>query len=359
MKEFFSENLKPIRLLCLFLILSLMLVLSGCGGAEESDENAVNDDPKEKTIEIFAMDTYMTITVYGDNAESAAEKAGEEINRIDELLSTGNPESEISKLNSEKKMKVSPETFDLIKRSKDIGSDTNGVFDITIYPVMRAWGFAGGDYRVPPELELREILNDVDYTEIELNEDDLTVRLKDTMEVDLGGIAKGYTSDRLRDLLTDCGIEHALINLGGNVYVLGNKTDGSDWRVAIMDPEDQSGYIGGVAVSDKAVITSGGYQRFFEEDGKRYIHIIDPSDGYPASSGLISATVVSDDGTLADALSTSLFIMGPDKAVDYWRANADKFECVLVEDDGTVLVTEGLKDCYFTDGEFEIVSQNG
>ena len=151
------------------------------------------------------------------------------------------------------------------------------------------------------------------------------------------------------------GVEHALINLGGNVKALGHKPDGSEWRVAIYDPENDENYIGGVEVHDKAVITSGGYQRYFEENGKRYFHIIDLNDGFPAENGLISATIISDDGTLADALSTSLFIMGPEKAAEYWRKNKDQFDAVLVKADGTVMVTEGIEKSYFSDGEFEVI----
>ncbi|MCR4709635.1 MAG: FAD:protein FMN transferase [Clostridiales bacterium] len=341
---------KAQKIFILTLILCLVFV-TGCGAEEKSEDLG---EPLSK--DIFAMDTYMTLTAYGEAAEDALNQAEAEIYRIDALLSTGNPESEISKLNKEKHLAVSEETFNLIKRACEIGEDTKGIFDITIYPIMGAWGFTDGNYRVPEEKELKELLKRVDYSKVTLNEEDLTVTLEDDMEIDLGGIAKGYTSDRIEELMKNCGVEHGLINLGGNVQVIGNKPDGSDWKVAVIDPQDQEYYVGIVAVSDKAVITSGGYQRYFEQDGKTYIHIIDTSDGYPAANGLLSTTVVSDDGTLADALSTSLFVMGPEKAVEYWRANSDKFDMVLVKDDGTLLVTEGLDGRFNTEGEYEFVS---
>lgn len=341
---------KAQKIFILTLILCLVFV-TGCGAEEKSEDLG---EPLSK--DIFAMDTYMTLTAYGEAAEDALNQAEAEIYRIDALLSTGNPESEISKLNKEKHLAVSEETFNLIKRACEMGEDTKGIFDITIYPIMGAWGFTDGNYRVPDEKELKELLKRVDYSKVVLNEEDLSVTLEDDMEIDLGGIAKGYTSDRIEELMKNCGVEHGLINLGGNVQVIGNKPDGSDWKVAVIDPQDQEYYVGIVAVSDKAVITSGGYQRYFEQDGKTYIHIIDTSDGYPAANGLISATVISDDGTLADALSTSLFVMGPEKAVDYWRANSDKFDMVLVKDDGTLLVTEGLDGRFNTECEYEFVS---
>ncbi len=341
---------KAQKIFILTIILCLVFV-TGCGAEEKSEDLG---EPLSK--DIFAMDTYMTLTAYGEAAEDALNQAEAEIYRIDALLSTGNPESEISKLNKEKHLAVSEETFNLIKRACEMGEDTKGIFDITVYPIMKAWGFTDGNYRVPDEKELKDLLKRVDYSKVVLNEEDLSVTLEDDMEIDLGGIAKGYTSDRIEELMKNCGVEHGLINLGGNVQVIGNKPDGSDWKVAVIDPQDQEYYVGIVAVSDKAVITSGGYQRYFEQDGKTYIHIIDTSDGYPAANGLLSTTVVSDDGTLADALSTSLFVMGPEKAVDYWRANSDKFDMVLVKDDGTLLVTEGLDGRFNTECEYEFVS---
>ncbi|MBQ3281209.1 MAG: FAD:protein FMN transferase [Eubacterium sp.] len=345
------------RLIILIASAALMLAaLMGCvndGGPDDTEDSSGRDEPV--SAELFAMDTYMTLTAYGENAEKALSESEKEIRRLDAMLSAESEESEISGLNKAGKKQVSEETFGLIKRAAEIGEDTGGAFDITIYPVMQAWGFAGQNYRVPEKAELEELLEHVDVRGIKLDEDDLTVSLGDDMAIDLGGIAKGYTSDRIIAIMKESGVEHALVNLGGNVQVLGHKPDGSEWRVAITDPEDEANYVGGVSVSDKAVITSGGYQRFFESGGEKYFHIIDPSDGYPARNGLISVTIVSEDGTLADGLSTSLFIMGPDKACDYWRKNADDFDAVLVTDDGSVLVTEGLEDSWFSDREYEII----
>ena len=349
--------------ICALLIaaVAVVMMLSSCGNAGldgsagTGEGTTAEEDPE--AIEVYAMDTYMTLSAYGENAGKALSESEAEIKRIDAMLSTGSEDSEISKLNKSKKAEVSEETFSLIKRAKTIGLDTGKVFDISVYPVMQAWGFTDKNYRVPEKSELKELLKSVDVSKVDLDEQNHEVSFDDEMAIDLGGIAKGYTSQRVIEIMKENGIEHALINLGGNVQVLGKKPDGSDWRVAIADPEDQEQYVGGVAVSDKAVITSGGYQRYFDKDGERYFHIIDLSDGFPARNGLTSVTIVSDDGTLADALSTSLFIMGPDKAAEYWKKNAEDFDAVLVEDDGTVLVTEGLKDSYFSDREFEIIEK--
>ena len=337
----------------LLILIALAVLLSGCGGSPAEQEEA--DAAEPETIEVYAMDTYMTLTAYGENAGKALSESEAEIKRIDAMLSTGDPDSEISRLNESGSCEVSEETFALIKRARETGIETGKVFDISVYPVMKAWGFTDKNYRVPGKEELEDILENVDVSEVTLDEKTHTVSLGRDMAIDLGGIAKGYTSDRITEIMKENGIEHALINLGGNVQVLGKKPDGSDWRVAVIDPEDLEKYAGGVEVSDKAVITSGGYQRYFEKDGERYFHIIDVTDGYPARNGLISATIVSSDGTLADALSTSLFIMGPEKAADYWRKHSGEFEAVLIRDDGSVLITEGLEDSYFSDREYEVI----
>ena len=174
--------------------------------------------------------------------------------------------------------------------------------------------------------------------------------------MDLGGIAKGYTSDTVIKLLKDEGVTSAIISLGGNVQTLGTKPDGNLWKVAIQDPFDQNKYVGGVKVSDKAVITSGGYQRYFVKDGVTYEHIVDPKTGKPATSGLSSVTIVTDKGIEGDGLSTALFVMGLDKATEYWRENQD-FQAVFITTDGKIYVTEGLKYSYFSDRDYSIIEK--
>lgn len=308
------------------------------------------------TVEFFAMDTYMTMTAYGSRAAEALDEAEKKIHLLDDLFSTGNPDSEISVLNRDKKLDVSDETYELIRRAGEFYDSTGGVFDISVYPIMRAWGFTDGNYRVPSEKELKSLLTHVHGDKILCGDQGNRISLEDPeMEIDLGGIAKGYTSDLVMDILRDHGVEYALINLGGNVRTLGTKPDGSEWSIGIADPSDPESYIGGIHMKDKAAITSGGYQRYFEQNGKTYIHIIDLSSGYPADSGLKSVTIIAEDGTMADALSTSLFIMGRDKAAAYWRENADLFDAVFVDEDGKVLITEGLEDAYFSDNDFQVI----
>ena len=180
---------------------------------------------------------------------------------------------------------------------------------------------------------------------MELDETAGTASLPDGVEVDLGSVAKGYAGDVLTGLLKANGVKSALLDLGGNIQTVGTKPDGSSWRIGVRDPEDENGYIGVVSVSDKAVVTSGGYERYFEQDGVRYWHILDPETGAPARSGLASVTVVGDSGLLCDALSTALFVMGLDRALEHWRTYRD-FEAVFVCEDGSVTVTAGLEDSF-------------
>ena len=165
------------------------------------------------------------------------------------------------------------------------------------------------------------------------------------MEVDLGAVAKGFAAREAEAAIRDAGGTSAMLDLGGNVTVIGAKEDGSPWRVAVKDPRDTGSYLCVLALTDVTLSTSGGYERYFEEDGVRYHHIIDPETGYPADSGLLSVTVVSADHLLADALSTALFVAGPEEALDFWRSR-DDFELVLCTGQGELLVTEGLEDVF-------------
>ena len=326
----------------------------------EADTNSKtqNEEDKSESRDIFAMDTYMTLTAYGKNAKKALDEAVDEINNIEQLVSTGIDSSEVSQINKNGKGSVSETTGYLIKRSKEIYDSTNGVFDITIYPIMQAWGFPTENYCVPGKKELKKLRGLMGADHVLYDEKKQEVILnKEGMKIDLGGIAKGYTSSKVMDIFKENGISSAVISLGGNVQTLNGKPDGSDWRVAVENPADTGSYIGVLSIKDKAVITSGGYERYFKQDGKTYHHIIDPATGYPANNGLTSVTIVSDDGTLADGLSTSLFIMGSEKAQKYWKEHSDEFDTILVKDDGSILVSEGIADYFTSESDFTIIKK--
>lgn len=326
------------KILCLVLSVCFVVVmLYGCGDAEKDVYSAT----------VFAMDTAMELTVYGN--ENILDDAEELISELESKLSTTESESDIYKLNHNGGGEVSADTYELLKSALELCERSDGALDISIYPVVQAWGFTTGDNRVPTSNELKKLLRLVDYRKIQLDENK-NVILSPGMEIDLGSVAKGYTSNRIVELLKENGVTSALLNLGGNVHAVGTKSDGSAWKVAVADPVGD-GYAGVVEVADKAVITSGGYQRYFEQNGVRYHHIIDPKTGYPADNGLLSVTVVGSDGAVCDALSTALFVMGPDKAVEFWRDNGD-FEAVFITADG-ICVTEGLEDTFSPLGDYQ------
>lgn len=326
-------------------------------GEDEKQSQTIDED-ESISQDIFAMDTYMTVTAFGSHAQEAVDQAVAEINRLDTLLSTGSADSEVSKINQGLETNLSEDTTYLLSRSLELYDSTDHVFNIAVYPLMEAWGFTSGNYRVPDQSTLDDLLTYTDVSKINFNQKAASVDFDmEGMKVDLGGIAKGYTSTRIMDIYKACGVTSGLVNLGGNVQVLGAKTDGGAWRIGIQDPQDSESYLGALSIVDKAVITSGGYERYFEQDGKTYHHIIDPATGYPAENGLISVTIVSVDGTLADGLSTSLFIMGKDKAIDYWQAHSDEFDMILMDDARSLYVSEGIADDFVSDLDYEIVTK--
>ena len=346
--------------------LSVSLLLGGCNNIKQdattetkntqTEEKAESNEESSK--DIFAMDTYMTVTAYGAKAQEAVDEAEAEIQRLDELLSTGNEESEIAQLNQNKSATLSEDAGYLVERALELNKETDGAFDIAIYPVMEAWGFPTQNYQVPTADTLESLLKLADASQIIYDENSRKISFgREGMKIDLGGIAKGYTSSRIMEIYKENNISSGLVNLGGNVQALGTKPDGSKWRVAVQSPDDTEDYLGILSVEDKAVITSGGYERYFEQDGKTYHHIINPKTGYPAENGLTSVTVVSEDGTLADGLSTSLFIMGKEEAIEFWRVHSDEFDIIMLTDEGKLYVTEGIQDDFSTEMEMEIIEK--
>lgn len=355
------------RGLALLLVAVLSMGNAGCGdGLSAANEKLKNlklsklakqNDPV--TREIFAMDTYMTITCYGERAEEAAEASLAEIRRLDNMLSVGNADSEIAKINAAGSGSISEDTAVMVKKSLEIGENTGGKFDITIYPLMEAWGFTTGDFHVPEQEVLDGLLEHVDYRELQLDEENLTVTLGDQQGMDLGGIAKGFTSDRIMKIFEEYGVESGLVSLGGNVECHGTKPDGNLWRCGIQDPHgaERGELMGIVNVQDAAVITSGAYERYFtdEESGEQYHHIIDPATGYSADNGLISVTIVSPSGLLADGLSTAMYILGLEGACEYWRNYGSDFEMILMTDEDQVYVTKGLKDQFTSEYKVSVI----
>lgn len=310
-----------------FLLAPLLLLPYGCAPAQ----------PLERTF--FAMDTVMTLRLYEGGDENTLDQAEARVRELEAQWSVTEENSEICALNRGGRAELSPETAELLGAALDMCRRTDGALDISTYPVLRAWGFTTGEYSVPGGEAIAALLPLVDYGRVALEAG--AAALPPGMEIDLGSVAKGYTGDALAALLKQGGAASALLDLGGNIQAVGSKPDGSPWRVAVRDPAGD-GSVGVVEVVDQAVVTSGGYERYFEEDGVRYWHIIDPATGWPARSGLTSVTVVGESGLLCDGLSTALFVMGREGALEHWRQHRD-FEAVLVSEDGSVTITAGLE----------------
>lgn len=318
------------------ILAALLLALpAGCAPAPTQAQPTA-----ERTF--FAMDTVMTLRLYGGGDGALLDEAEGRVGELEALWSVTDEGSEVCALNRDGKAALSRPTAELLDTALGMCERTDGALDISIYPVLRAWGFTTGEYAVPDDGAIAALLPLVDYTRV--GWDGAYASLPSGMEIDLGSVAKGYTGDELSRLLKGSGVTSAMLDLGGNIQAVGAKPDGSPWRVGIRDPEGD-GNVGVVEVTDKAVVTSGGYERYFEEDGVRYWHILDPKTGRPARSGLASVTVVGESGVLCDALSTALFVTGLDGALAHWRQHRD-FEAVFVCEDGSVTITAGLEDSF-------------
>ena len=314
-------------------MLSALLFLTGCS-AESSPE------PVQGTF--FAMDTVMDFTIYGESG--LIDQSESLIASLESLVSVTDANSELYAINQTGSGTLTGKASSLMEQALEICRRTDGALDLSIYPIVRAWGFTTGSYQVPDEAEIQALLPLVDYRKIQYDAatGTVTVTLPEGMEIDLGSVAKGYAGQLAAQMLREHGVQSALLNLGGNVQTVGAKPDGSPWQIGIKDPQGEDAMMV-LSVEDQAVVTSGGYERYFEQDGQTYWHIMDPSTGHPADSGLISVTIVGDEGVVCDGLSTALFVMGLEKAADLWAQSGD-FEAVFVTASGEVYITEGLRD---------------
>ena len=312
-------------------MLSALLFLTGCS-AESSPE------PVQGTF--FAMDTMMDFTIYGESG--LINQSESLIASLESLVSVTDTGSELYAINQTGSGTLTGKASSLMEQALEICRRTDGALDLSIYPIVRAWGFTTGSYQVPDEAEIQALLPLVDYRKIQYDAATGTVTLPEGMEIDLGSVAKGYAGQLAAQMLREHGVQSALLNLGGNVQTVGTKPDGSPWQIGIKDPQGEDAMMV-LSVEDQAVVTSGGYERYFEQDGQTYWHIMDPSTGHPADSGLISVTIVGDEGVVCDGLSTALFVMGLEKAADLWAQSGD-FEAVFVTASGEVYITEGLRD---------------
>ncbi len=324
-------------------IIIVCILMTACSGSA----------PREYSRGFFAMDTYMNISAYGGDAEKGVKAAAQRITELEKLLSVTDSNSELYAINHNGTAAVSAETAEIISFALDIAEKTNGALDPTVYPVLSAWGFTTDSNRVPSENELSKLMENIGYERASVNGS--TVSLDENMMLDLGAVAKGWAGDETERILRENGVSSALIDLGGNIQLIGSKPDGSGWRLGLRDPEGTEN-VGVLTVSDCAVVTSGSYERCFTaDDGTVYGHIIDPENGYPVNNGLLSVTVIAEEGKLCDSLSTALFVMGKDRAIEYWRENKN-FDVILITENDELLITEGIADKFLLDGAHEYLT---
>ena len=333
------------RMLTAVLTVALTLSLTACGGRTRQEAG--------ETRTVYTMDTVMNLTAYGENASVALNAAEEMLRALDAKLDRHDKASAVSALNRDGTVEDA-ELAQLTDIARTIGKLSGGAFDPTVAPVMDAWDFTGDAPRVPSDEELSALLAHVGLEKLSV--DGNTVTLSDSAQLDLGGIAKGYAAGRVRTILRGAGVTSAIISLGGNVAAVGKKPDGSAWTVGLQDPDRPEAYFGTVSIEDACVVTSGAYQRYFEENGRRYWHILDAKTGWPAGTGLSSVTIVSADDTLADGLSTALFVTGLDRALAFWR-ESDDFEAVFLLDSGEIYVTQGLQGSFRSERSFEVIAR--
>ena len=327
------------RKISLFLALLLAsLSLFGCS-------------PKAAESEIFVMDTYVSqLQVYGKNRNRAVENVNALLKEAEARLSLYSENSEIAEINKMAgiaPVAVSDDTFELIREAVVYCAESQGRFDITIAPLSLLWGVTSENPVVPETAEIEALLPLVDYRKILLNETEHTVFLQESgMAIDLGGIAKGYLSGMIQKEYEKCSIRSALVSVGGNIFAYGSKPDGKPWTLGLRDPLGATEYniFGELQVADSTVATSGAYERYFVEDGKIYHHILDSSTGFPAESDLLSVTIVSQNGALADYLSTALYIGGSSAVLE--NMNDSRFDLIAVGKDNQVYISEGLKDAF-------------
>nr|WP_208459833.1 FAD:protein FMN transferase [Clostridium botulinum] len=319
-----------------------------------------NSKPEEPVSrETYLMGTIINIKAYGKNADKAVQASVDKISDIENKMSLNISTSEVNKINKNAgiaPVKVSKNTFDVVKASLIYSEKSKGSFDITVEPLVSLWGIGTDKARIPSKDEISNALKLINYKDVIINEKESTVMLKRKGQaIDLGAIAKGYTADELKKVLLNYNVSSAFLSLGGNVYVLGNKPDKTPWKIGVQNPlEPRGDYLGIVSVSDKSVVTSGNYERFFERNGKRYHHIFDTKTGYPAEKGLISVSIISDKSIDGDALSTSVYTLGLDEGKKLIES-LKGVEAIFVTNDKKVYITSGLKDTFkLTNTDFKL-----
>lgn len=357
-----TNGLRKLAVVCGFIFL-LTAVLSGCGGGSDNASGSSGSKDGQSVSEpvsrqYYIFDTVVNIKLFEDP------KAEEHLNHIDTMLKTLDEElsrtletSQLYDVNKEagkKAIQVSEDTFDVVKRSLYYSVESKGLFDPTVGGLVDLWNIGHEGAHVPDKARLEKEKSLVGYKDVVLDESKRTVYLKRPgMILDLGGIGKGYAADRVADYLRDEGVKSGLVDLGGSsIIVIGSKPNGEKWNVGLQDPDQTRGIsVGVIQLADQVIDTSGIYERYFVENGVMYHHILDPRSGYPSQNDLKSVTILADNATDADALSTYVYIMGKDEGLKYIESLGDNTQAMFITKDDKIYITPGLKGKFQVDSD--------
>lgn len=346
-----NKKIKLHNIMAFFLVL-LIIPIFGCS-------NNDNDEPISKTE--YMLGTICTITVYDNKPESVIDKAFSRIKQIENKMSVNKSGTELDSVAAaagKHYVKVSDDTFYVLKKGKYYSQKSGGAFDITIGPLVKLWGIGTDNEKLPSQSEIEDKKSLINYKDLLLDDKNKKVMLtRDGMSLDLGGIAKGYAADEAARILKQNGVKHAIINLGGNVIALNNNLDGNPWKIGIQDPfQTRGNVVASIKVTNKTVVTSGIYERYFKKNGKIYHHILNPFTGYPMDNNLASVTLITNVSINADAMTKNIFYLGVDKGLKYVK-NIPDLQVVFITRDKKVYITNGLKNNFkIVDSEYKLMN---
>lgn len=357
LSEILKRNYKRIGC-CLLALLVFAMNLTACSQTSSTSQTTTNTESASLTELHF--DTIMSISLYGSDKNELVDIINEAYDELDRLEAIFSAQLETSELyginqgiaNGQTSFTLSDELTEVIDYAIKVNEESNGALDITIGNLINLWGIGTDHEKLPSEAEINAALEGTgcQYLSLDKENNTLTVSSKN-VQIDLGAIAKGYAADLVKELILSKDSEVlGLLDFGGNIMTIGSKPDGSNWKVGITDPLDSTNVYGGVSVSDLCVVTSGNYERYFEENGVRYHHILDASTGYPADKGIISSSIIGVSSIECDALSTACYCLGVEDALALINS-IDGVECVLIDNDGNYYTSDGIGKYNFTKAE--------
>jgi len=336
---------KYLNYICLSILLIFsFLFLSACTNNSQSSE--ANNEPIEKSE--LLMGTVISVKIYDSNDETILDQVFDKVKELESKLSINDQGTLIDKINEASGMnpiEIDQDTYYLLEKGLEYGKISEGRFDITIGPLVKLWNIGLEGQKLPTQEEIDSKLPLINYNDLILNKKDSTAFLKkEGMILDLGGIAKGYTADVISEMLSERGVNSAIINLGGNILAKGKNVNGSLWKIGIQNPNAERGdTVGIIKVENKSVVTSGIYERYFIENGVRYHHLLNPKTGYPYENNIAGITIVSNKSIDGDALSTSVFAMGVEEGLKFVNSRED-IDAIFVTTDNKIYLSDGIKD---------------